>query len=322
MTLLSCIRQINYKSERLKAAYAFLKRHDQSLSKILPVYKQRLLCFIMDTGWSGFIDLEEWYDNTYPKLAGFSSAHIDREKQYELFRLSSDPIILPDFPVYNNWQFTYIGSLRWLEEKTYLKMKEVFSFATAKGRVWVTDVQPDQLPGEKETKLLADRIYTIPFFLSCQVGTSKISLCLLKQVKRGDIVLIQKKVQHLIIGDKAIGTYSIDNEGIMIDLDQIDLDEDSLADIVPSPQGDVGINRLQSPKTIPVTLSFILERKKLNLYELEELTIGKKLDLASDSYKRVTIEANGVTIAMGEMVRIEDNLAVEITAIYPESILR
>lgn len=68
-------------------------------------------------------------------------------------------------------------------------------------------------------------------------------------------------------------------------------------------------------KNIPVLLNFSLGQIKITLAELSELTDGAVLPLASND-AAVTIYANAKAVAKGEVVMIDERLAVQITEIY------
>ncbi|HGJ5855422.1 FliM/FliN family flagellar motor switch protein [Arsenophonus nasoniae] len=71
-----------------------------------------------------------------------------------------------------------------------------------------------------------------------------------------------------------------------------------------------------SKDDIPITLEYILQKRKIPLLELENIFQGKVLpcDLAAEN--NVKIVANGVLIAKGNIIWIEDRLGVEITHLF------
>lgn len=326
------LKKINTDTDRLKKAYALWKKEDGSVSGLLPSKKSALLQFEVDSGWSGFIDLEQWYCQSYPKLAALAMSHVSTEKLYDLFMENSAQLVLPELPIYEPLKFNAIVSTRWIKQFDYLFTQSYFSFETLKGRIWVTQLQEKHLSVPPLNSSSSPIIKTIPLFLKCILGQSQLSLRLFKQIKVGDILLIQKTQHALCIDRNIIGTYQIENEGIMIDLHHLDLNEtiEEHYDVLPqqdtqkfyetvTEENEVLSTWLDRKKTIPITLSFILDQKKIKLGELESLTEGKRLPISPESYKSIEIEANGVAIAKGEIVIVDDTMAVEVTAIYGES---
>ncbi|MFS1563416.1 MAG: FliM/FliN family flagellar motor switch protein [Candidatus Arsenophonus phytopathogenicus] len=75
-------------------------------------------------------------------------------------------------------------------------------------------------------------------------------------------------------------------------------------------------NKLSSKGYIPITLEYILQKNKIPLLELESIFQGKVLpcDLAAEN--NIKIVANGVLIAKGKIIWIENRLGVEITDLF------
>ncbi|MBN6345350.1 FliM/FliN family flagellar motor switch protein, partial [Escherichia coli] len=73
---------------------------------------------------------------------------------------------------------------------------------------------------------------------------------------------------------------------------------------------------LRSIKAIPVTVSFLLSSKILPIEEIEELAPGQKIILPDNTSRHITLIANGVAIAQGELIKIDERFAVEIQRSY------
>lgn len=64
---------------------------------------------------------------------------------------------------------------------------------------------------------------------------------------------------------------------------------------------------------IPVQLEFIIHNAIYTLQEIKELGITKHFTLPAGAEKKVIIQINGQRIGCGELVQIDDNLALEVT---------
>ena len=79
-------------------------------------------------------------------------------------------------------------------------------------------------------------------------------------------------------------------------------------------------SEIASRDKIPVNLSFILQRKVVSVSDLESLYKGQVMPVEHDIEKRIEIRANGVLLARGEIVNIDDRLGVEINELYNEGL--
>ena len=151
-----------------------------------------------------------------------------------------------------------------------------------------------------------------------QLGNSEMSFSLLKTLSLGDIVLIDSIDFSLVIGEKKWMCYQWqEGENAVV------LDEKLLTDEIKKeePTKNTGIAlqeniELRSIKAIPVTVSFLLSSKILPLEEIEELAPGQKIILPDNTSRHITLIANGVAIAQGELIKIDERFAVEIQRSY------
>jgi len=333
------LTQIDTNESLLKRAYALWKKEDSSLSTIAPLNKKRLLKFEVNSGWSGFIDLQEWFCATYPKLATLSANYVTDEQLYALFVNNDVQIVIPELPIYQSLQFEEITTMVFIQVDDLLFAPHCFSIDTKKGKLWITKLLENHVLDKKKLTCYEKRVVdVIPLFLKFSLGQSRISLGLFRKIKLGDILLIQETTNAISINNQVIGNYRIENEGIMIDLHNLDLTDQAIADKEGGfPQKssfdrayenyvvdqDVAkTSRINYKNVIPIKLSFVLDQRKIKLAELEAMSEGQMLPLLQDCYKSIEIEANGVPIAKGEMVIIDEKMAVEIKAIYGESTVK
>ena len=66
-------------------------------------------------------------------------------------------------------------------------------------------------------------------------------------------------------------------------------------------------------KNIPIKLEFILQKNAITIGELERIYNGQTLPCNVGFEKNIIIQANGVTVAHGELVLIDDRPAVIIS---------
>lgn len=333
------LTRIDTNKNLLKRAYILWKQEDSSLSMIAPLIKERLLKFEVNSGWSGFIDLQQWFSATYPKLATLSANYVTDEQLYVLFVNHDVQIVIPELPIYKSLLFEEITSMAFIQADELLPSQHCFSIDTEKGKLWITKLLESHVLDKKKLTCGDKHIVdVIPLFLKFSLGKSKISLGLFRKIKPGDILLIQEATNTTSVNSQVIGNYRIENEGIMIDLHNLDLADQATEDkeggfpqknsfdrsyenyVVD--QNAAKTSKINYKNVIPVKLSFVLDQKKIKLAELEAISEGQILPLLQDCYKSIEIEANGVPVAKGEMVIVDEQMAVEVKAIYGESAVK
>ncbi|WP_342601506.1 FliM/FliN family flagellar motor switch protein [Proteus terrae] len=73
---------------------------------------------------------------------------------------------------------------------------------------------------------------------------------------------------------------------------------------------------LKGVQSIPVTLSFLLASQVMLLDQIEELSPGQQITLPDNALRHITLIANGVAIAQGELIKVGERFAVEIQHAY------
>lgn len=149
-------------------------------------------------------------------------------------------------------------------------------------------------------------------------GKSTMSFSLLKTLSLGDIVLIDSMDFSLIIGEKKWMRYRWQEGENTVVLDEKlfthETEREALAeDTEISLQKNIELKGIQS---IPVTLSFLLASQVMLLDQIEELSPGQQITLPDNALRHITLIANGVAIAQGELIKIGERFAVEIQHTY------
>ncbi|WP_193015541.1 FliM/FliN family flagellar motor switch protein [Proteus sp. FME41] len=149
-----------------------------------------------------------------------------------------------------------------------------------------------------------------------QLGNSTLSLSLLKTVSLGDIMLIDSIDFSLIIGEKKWMRYQWQEGENAVVLDEKlftneIIKEESTEDITLQENIE-----LKAIKAIPITISFLLASQALPLEQIEALSPGQQINLPDNALRHITLVANGVAIAQGELIKVDERLAVEIQHSY------
>jgi type III secretion protein Q len=156
----------------------------------------------------------------------------------------------------------------------------------------------------------------LPITLRVEIGTSVLTTDELLGLAPGDTVMIQAhwpgQDGSVWMGwdrvgfraqwnqDQLVVTHLLESRGLLMPADNNN-----------APVGDPSVN-LQA---IPVRLSFDLGERVLTLGELKALQVGQSFDLARPLSQAVHIRVNGALVGTGELVEIDGQVGVTITAL-------
>lgn len=277
---------------------------------------RHLLHFASDTGWQGIIDLEQWFNRRAPQSAALASASWTPEQLSTLFVNCAQPIDgLP--PALSYQRLESMGNVvpSFIAEDTYACL-------TPQGRVWIT-----AFPADAPQNIIDRQVdtHSLPLSIQFQFGYSQISVALLKQIKPGDVVLVNHEKYVMTSQGSELGRFIKTEEGFMFDENQnattdnheIEdnlLHNDRLVDVdsVPDGQQAAIVAHLASCDSIKVNLDVIMQQSTLTIAELAAFYRGQIIPCHSDAMQNILLMVNGVAIAKGELVWIEDRLGVEI----------
>lgn len=290
----------------------YLRHYDQSLmSNIIfesyfsklkidyfysrPHHDSALVSFFSDSHWRGAISLDEWFSHTFPQSGGLSKAQWDMNLVAELFFTSKYPIQTKKIGL----DYSQLTQLP-ITDNIYLEAMPTLN--TASGKLWINEVSPTEMIKES---LLIDSfiIQKIPFNIGILLGSSKISLKLLRRLNIGDVVLINNMCQVVTLNGLYIGEYNQEADGFLVykNSNPNFSQKNTITDGGGTNMTDSLINR-----KIPVSISFILQQSVITLSELESLYQGQILPCQMNVEKNIQIQANGLTIAHGELIWIDD----------------
>ena len=84
---------------------------------------------------------------------------------------------------------------------------------------------------------------------------------------------------------------------------------------MPTPADTANAQDAVSLDSVPVRLSFDLGERTLSLGELKALQVGQSFDLVQPLSSAVQLRVNGALIGTGELVEIDGQIGVTITAL-------
>lgn len=167
----------------------------------------------------------------------------------------------------------------------------------------------------------------------CYLGSSAISLSLLKSVSIGDVLLVDNLEFFLFIDNKKWVNFSWNGENSVTvinderEKDQASLEKENIENNIETNLLEKSDNNasddektlcLNNIGAISLSVSFLLASKVLPVEQISELSPGQKIELPANAYRHIQLNVNGITIAQGELIKVGDRFAVEIQRTYTQ----
>lgn len=153
---------------------------------------------------------------------------------------------------------------------------------------------------------------TLPVSLRIELGQSWLASGLLGTLMAGDALVIQEawisQSHELRLTHGKLGMRVQWNDLGLTVTQALTSTENSMSTPPDAPASSPSMPL--TPQDIPVRLSFELGERTLSLQELQQLQVGQVIDLDKPLAACVQVRANGVLIGSGELVQINDRLAV------------
>jgi len=299
-----------------------LKRWQEQGALIIsctPPAQSQLLLFRTDSGWEGMVDLYEWISHVMPERAELAPQAFSADQLETLFIHSARPFESS----LEALDYQKIVSHGRVNEESFTRQARP-ALCTEQGKIWL--MKPTKaikaLKAVPATTRNLDLGY-LPLSLHFTLGYAQLSLAAVRKIHCGDVLLISHHEYFVTTGGKKIGLYRQTEEQMMIEEYQEDefYSENDMDDVVHEVMDDkvTQVPRLSSRDKLPVRLTFTLEQRNVTVAELEQLYQGACLSCTPNAQKNVIIRANGIPLAKGELVWIDDRMGVEITAICNEA---
>lgn len=272
-----------------------------------------MMAITADNGaWQGVIDGRTWLASHLPQLAALACAARNSDDIIALFNSMEHPLTFEhDALAYRRLH------ARALQASAQRQTVPVPYLSARECGVWVTHLadlkQPTRSP-------VGPRLKHTPVLVELAIGASHLANHIVTKLAIGDVMLITRITQQILCQGRVVGKFWQNEEMIMMEEHYEDYD---LTETFGSPAFG---NEHASPESlsgtlaaVPVKLDFILQSRYLDIGELQELFAGKVLEMDPAAEKKVEIRANGIILARGELVQLEDRLGVEVMELYQES---
>ncbi|WP_258089435.1 FliM/FliN family flagellar motor switch protein [Serratia liquefaciens] len=277
-----------------------------------PFPQSNLLTFRADSGWEGMVDLYAWFASMMPEHAGLASSAFSWAQLETLFFNCERPLEI------GLAEFTYhrLSKLeRIIDEQT---PQPLYGLKTAQGVVWLMGLGDNS--NNSSIFRQAFPLDYLPLPLSFELGSSKCPLSVVNKLRCGDVLLVTELKQQVTLLGKHLGIYQYNGNEIMIEEELLTPSFEGEDEHLLNESGtDTDVTHLSPRSHLPVNLTFTLQQATVTVQDLEALCQGHVFYCDPDAEKKVIIKGNGLTLARGELIWVEDRLGVEITELYHEA---
>lgn len=247
--------------------------------------------------WRGLIQAGDWLHHSLPQLQSVLPDACSVNSIAGLFRAVSRPLMLEVEGLHDR-------DLSEIELIDSVCAQQLPWLDTARGRVWVMDLPPDQ-PSNRAPQA-ASWLSDLPLRLVLQLGVSHLSRASHRRLRQGDVLRITQLTHHCVLAERGIGVFTFTKEGLHMELTAVD--SHTQAVVEPSSGGELA--------HLPVRLEFVLATRDIDLGALQHIIDGQLIALDPDASQHIEVRANGKSVARGELVQLDAQLGVELLEVY------
>ena len=243
--------------------------------------------------WQGLIDSDQWLQAIWPQWSQLLGRSFVENNLFELFSLLQRPLQLP--PQVLDYQHLFdVQSV----DGAALEAADLPCIQTALGPCWVlglpTDIAWQPQPLQPWTRCLQQTLRVV-------LGETALSPLQLRRLAEGDVLMIAEQTCQLWLAGRRIGQFTFIEEGLQMELTPQEVTSD-LAECALSP--------------LPVTLQFVLAELTLSMAQLNDFIEHQVLPLDAQALQQVEVRVGEQCIAVGELVRLDEQLGLELREVF------
>ena len=293
MTRYSTLRYLDDSAWRQRQALTRLMLAGHSARLVAADERQRYLRLRVEAGGWGFdalLALESWLGANAPELAMLAWDTADQDYLLDLFSAATPTL---------NWPLASLGAAQTRALELCGARGPMLALDSPLGEVLCADLPPALWPAPG----LAPWCAALPLRLDVLLGRQILRPALLAEIAQGDVLLLANHQPQLACNGRALFSYTLQEEHIMVQ-PHFNLAASSL------PASDA-----QGLEQVPLAVEFVLQEIHLTLGELGAIAPGQVLRLNPDAERNVVLRANGIVLARGELVELDQQLGIEIHSI-------
>ena len=301
------LRKVNRNTHTFETTFQNWKENGEDVALLMPEFSAKWLPIAEESGsWSGWVLLREIFPLISAELAGMALMPETERLIGEWLSLSSSPLNLkhPELK-YNR---LCVGKVF---DGVLSPAQPLIRIWTGELNLWldkVTVCQYGNAPALDKKSLYCSIHFVIGFSKTCYRS--------LVDIEVGDVLLISNNLAYAVIYNTKIFDLIYPEELKMAD--HFEYEEDFETDDFDIKKNESEIydenddQMINSFEDLPVKIEFVLGKKIMNLYEIDELCAKRIISLLSESEKNIEIRVNGALTGYGELVEVDDKLGVEI----------
>jgi type III secretion protein Q len=290
--VLSLLRSIEPSISQQVNAVSRLQRAGFDARLSLADGRERMLQLRISTEQQEFeahISIASWFSLQFPDWQTLAWSEADEDTLLDLFNAVAEPL---------DWEQDWLPGARIRAVGVTAISGQQIALSSAQGWVYCQHLPETLWPAASP----AAWVQALPVPLVLRLGQLLMPPALLSGMEVGDVLLLPTVNRQLVCHGLVLFNYSIQQEKIM--LEQV-MDAGQVATIP--------LNPLQASRQIPLPVELVLQEMNMSVAQLEQLSVGQVLTLNADAERNVLLRANGVLLARGELVEVNQQLGVQIT---------
>lgn len=242
--------------------------------------------------WQGLIDSDQWLRSIWPQWSKLLGRSFVDNKLFELFSLLERPLELP--PQWLDYQHLFdVQSV----DAAALEAADLPCIATDQGPCWVLGLPADTA---REPRALQPWTRRLEQTLRVVLGETELNPLQLSRLAEGDVLMFRQRCQ-LVLAGRRIGQFTFIEEGLHMELTPEEVTSD-LSECAVS--------------ALPVKLQFVLAELTLSMAQLNDFIEQQVLPLGPEALQQVEVRVGEQSIAIGELVRLDGRLGLELREVY------
>lgn len=269
-----------------------------------PAADQMYLSFVAQGhhgAWQGALASQGWLSAILPQLPELLSGECPDSRVLQLFETVAQPVEIAARELH----YHSIMSVQ-LVPGCDLQDRLLAGLKTPEGTLWLTDDVPTCRSGPTSLPAWASGL---PMQLRMIMGVGYMPGGQLAHLAIGDVLIIDERTQHLYMAERCIGRFDLTEEGFRMEFNPAELPLPTSAEDLPPAVPQIPTQALE---LLPIRLEFVLQEWVCNLGDLANIQADQVLPLQPLVQNNIEIRANGRTIAVGELVRWESGLGVQL----------
>ncbi|TKK37732.1 hypothetical protein PflCFBP13517_25605 [Pseudomonas fluorescens] len=243
--------------------------------------------------WQGLVGAQDWFHAVWPRWKQLLPQGCSSSEILDIFLSVNRPLQITSSLL----DYQYLFDVELIQGELWQQV-QLPCISTAQGQLWVAELPPRHKSGSLP---LQQVLLTIPQSLRVVLGFSELHQGQLSQLIPGDVLFISKQTQELFMAEKYVGQFTFISEGLHMQLTSFE-NTDS--------------GEVCAVSKLPMRLEFVLGELTLPIAQLNDFIEYQVLPIETIDLKQVEIRAGGQRIAIGELVRLDGQLGVELREVF------